>query len=355
MTHLYVHTPYCRTKCPYCDFLSATPDRLPPATRYVDALLRDLADRSGPFETIYVGGGTPTELPVRELERICEALAARRSPDCEWTVEANPLSLTREVGKILRDAGVNRISLGFQSASDRALEALGRAHRHVDNIAAAELVAELGFPERAGDMIFGLPEDAVDETIEFLAGAELTHVSAYELKIEGNSPWKKAGVDPSIDDDARTETMRHVIAGLESAGFRRYEISNYARPGHECRSHLNVWRSGEYVAVGAGAHGYERGERYWNAGDVFAYVDGVRRTGERVDELAAETMLLGMRLVDGIRFGQLPLERRTALEQARDRLIALEEEGLIRNEGDRIRPTERGLWFVNDIGLRMME
>lgn len=354
MTHLYVHTPYCHTKCPYCDFLSATPDRLPPATRYVDALLRDLADHPGPFETIYIGGGTPTELPAAELERLCAALSERRGAECEWTVEANPLSLSREAGHILRQAGVNRISVGFQSASDRALEALGRAHRHRDNVAVVELIAELGFPERSGDMIFGLPEDAIEETVAFLAGAGLTHISAYELKVEGNSPWKKAGVDPSIDEDARAETMRAVIGAIEAAGFRRYEISNYARPGHECQSHLNVWRSGEYAAIGAGAHGYERGERYWNAGDVAAYVDGVRRTGECVDELAAETMLLGMRLVDGIRLGELPPDRRAALEKARGRLSALEGEGLILVEGERIRPTERGLWFVNDIGLGML-
>ncbi len=353
-SHLYVHTPYCHSKCPYCDFLSATPDRLPPAARYVDALLRDLEAHPGPFETIYVGGGTPTELPESDLARLMGALAARKSPSCEWTVEANPLSLTHAAGRILRDHGVNRISIGFQSASDPALEALGRAHRHSDNVAAAQLIAELDFPERSGDMIFGLPEDDVDGTIAFLTNAGLTHVSAYELKIEGNSPWKKQGIDPSTDEDDRTEKMRRVIEKLETAGFRRYEISNYARPGHECRSHLNVWKSGEYAAVGAGAHGYERGERYWNSGDVGAYVEGVRRSGERVDELAAETMMLGMRLVEGIRISELSPERRQALDAAQPRIQALVADGLVAIEPDRIRPTEQGLWFVNDIGLRML-
>lgn len=353
--HLYVHTPYCHSKCPYCDFLSATPDRLPPANRYVDALLRDLESEPGPFTSLYVGGGTPTELPLPELERLLAALATRAAPNAEWTVEANPLSLTADVASLLRAHGVNRISIGFQSASDTALEKLGRAHRHRDNIAAVELIHAVGFPESSGDMIFGLPEDDLDATLDFLLGASLTHISAYELKIEGNSPWKKSGIDPSTDEDDRFAKMTHVIARLAAAGFRRYEISNFARPGHECLSHCNVWRSGEYAAVGAGAHGFVNGERTWQSGDVAAYLNGARRGAERVKDLAAETMFLGMRLVDGITLADLPADRRQALEAARTRLDALVADGMIIRDNVSIRPTEHGLWFVNAIGLRMME
>lgn len=352
--HLYVHIPYCRAKCPYCDFSCATPDKLPPAAQYMDAVIRDLEQAPGPFETIFVGGGTPTELPLPELDRLLEVLAARLAPNYEWTVEANPLTINREIARRLRDAGVNRISIGFQSASDEVLKSLGRVHRHRDNLEALEIIREAGFPERSGDMIYGLDEDALDETLAFLAAADLTHISAYELTIEGTSTWAVRQYNPSTDDEDKLEKMERIRHTLSGAGFARYEVSNFALPGHECRSHLNVWRCGEYAAVGVSAHGHEKGIRYAYTKDAFAYVSGPVRTDERVEKVAAEAMMLGMRLTDGVRRSEWPISAQEAVDREGARLMKLEDDGYIVTDRDRIRPTEKGLRFVNEIGLMFL-
>jgi oxygen-independent coproporphyrinogen III oxidase len=364
--HLYVHIPYCRAKCPYCDFTCATPEKLPPPEDYVNALLRDLESTpgplprpgephtAGPFSTIFIGGGTPTELPLDQLKRVLEALSAKRVPDCEWTVEANPLTLTREIARALRDAGVNRISLGFQSSSDEVLKRLGRVHRHRDNLESLAIIREMGFPERSGDMIYGLEDDSVDGTLEFLLAADLTHISAYELTIEGTSTWALRTYDPSTSDEDKLEKLHQVRDRLAEAGFRRYEVSNFALPGHECRSHLNVWKAGEYVGVGVSAHGHERGVRYAYTKDAYAYVTSPVRTDERTEEIAAEAMMLGMRLPDGVRWNEWPEEVRRALEAEGARLSRLDEEDYIEVTPERVRPTEKGLKFVNEIGMAFL-
>jgi oxygen-independent coproporphyrinogen-3 oxidase len=364
--HLYLHIPYCRAKCPYCDFTCATPDKLPPPEDYVNALLRDLESTpgplplpreeqpAGPFSTIFIGGGTPTELPLDQLCRLLEALSAKRAPDCEWTVEANPMTLTREIAGRLRGAGVNRISLGFQSASDEVLKRLGRVHRHRDNLESLEIIREMDFPERSGDMIYGLEDDRIEETLAFLLAAGLTHVSAYELTIEGASTWAMRSHDPSTEDEDKLEKLHRIRDALATAGLRRYEVSNFALPGHECRSHLNVWKAGEYVGVGVSAHGHERGVRYAYTKDPYAYVAGPVRIDEPVEAVAAEAMMLGMRLPDGVRWDEWPEAVRQALEREKARLMRLEEDDYIKATPEFVRPTEKGLKFVNEIGMAFL-
>lgn len=342
MPHLYVHIPYCRAKCPYCDFNCDTPDKLPPPAKYVDALLRDLNAIEGSFETIYLGGGTPNELPIDDLDRLLAALSTRSNG--EWSIEANPLTFTRDVADRCLSRGVTRVSLGIQSAHDDILKRLGRVHRHADTVAAVELVRE--FPERSGDIIFGLADDRVEETIDFMAESGMTHVSAYELTIEGNSAWKRMKIDPSDNDDRKTEKLMTIRDRLAARGYRRYEVSNYAFPGHECRSHLNVWGSGEFAAIGAGAHGFENGVRYRNTPSSWEYIESAGRTAEPSGDQPAEMMFLGMRMADGIPLSAFPAERRADLSK-------LEDDGYVTLTSDRIRPTERGLLFVNDIALRL--
>lgn len=351
--HLYVHIPYCRRVCPYCDFVCSSPDKLPSPSAYVNALLRDLDVVEGTFATMYMGGGTPTELPLGELARLFARLAARRAPECEWSIEANPQTLTIECASLLRSAGVNRLSLGFQSASDRVLKTLGRVHRHSDNVRAVEIARSAGFKNISGDVIFGLPEDHAEETIAFFAASELTHVSAYELTIEGESTWSLKRFDPSADEEVKLGQLEEVVSLLAARGFERYEVSNFARPGFECRSHLNVWRAGEYAGIGAGAHGYEDGVRYANTESSFAYVEAPARTVDAIESLAAETMLLVARMPKGIAFADLPPARRRALEARRGTMELLRDDGFLELTSDAVRPTAKGLLFVNEIGLRM--
>ncbi|MEK8022978.1 MAG: radical SAM family heme chaperone HemW [Candidatus Hydrogenedentota bacterium] len=351
--HLYVHIPYCRRVCPYCDFVCSSPDKLPPSEQYVRAVLRDLDAVEGRFETIYMGGGTPTELPIRDLDRLLAGLAARRRENCEWSIEGNPESFTSETAALLRQRGVNRLSLGFQSASDEVLKKLGRSHRHADNIRALDFAREAGFTNISGDLIFGLPEDHLAETISFFAERKLTHVSAYELTIEGESTWSLRKFDPSAGEDEKFAQLSRVVPLLEFAGFLRYEVSNFARSGFECRSHLNVWHAGEYAGIGAGAHGHENGIRYANTESSSEFLSGPHRTVDAIENLAAETMLLVSRLPQGIAITDLPPHRRSALANRHTELAALRDDGFIELTETIIRPTAKGLLFVNEIGLRM--
>ncbi len=353
--HLYIHVPYCLSKCPYCDFYSESADGLPSPERYVARVAAELDETEGDFETVFVGGGTPSALAESALGRLCDAVRRRLADGGEWTVEANPADLTPALAETLVASGVNRLSLGVQSASDAALDALGRRHRHAESVRAVASARAAGFRNLGGDMIFGLPGDAIEETIGFFVESGMTHVSAYELTIEGRSAWKRAGVDPSVSDEEKVTRLERVVALLAEAGFRRYEISNFARPGFECRSHLNVWHSGSYVGLGAGAHGFESGIRYRHPDSVEGYLAGEPVVEEPVENLAAETMMLGMRMPEGIELPLLPVERRAALVAAHAKLEALAGDGLITLEEARIRPTPRGLLFVNEIAARMID
>lgn len=354
MSHLYVHIPYCRALCPYCDFLSNTPDKLPAAGKYVDALLRDLDKTHGNFDTIFMGGGTPNELPLPELDRLLGRLSQRLAAGYEWTIETNPQSFTEAIAEVYRMHGANRISFGIQSAHDEVLKRLGRAHRHRDSQRSVALASEFGFNDISGDIIFGLADDRVEETVAFMVESHMTHVSAYELTIEGTSTWKKMNFDPSTNDEDKIAKLRLIEAQLKGADFHRYEVSNFALSGHECRSHLNVWRSGEFAAIGAGAHGFENGRRYWNTDSIHGYLIDPGIESEEIPNPAAETMLLGMRMPAGINLSDLPKDRREALNTRMDTLKELMKENYILVAGDVIRPTDKGLLFVNTIAERMM-
>lgn len=350
--HLYVHIPYCNALCPYCDFLKGTPDKLPSYSVYTDALLRDLAAEPGQFETVFIGGGTPNEIPLAEMERLLTAIQARLTEDYEWTIEVNPQSFSPEQKDLLLRCGVNRLSIGIQSSSDGVLKRLGRTHRHTDSIRASALARE--FRDVSGDIIFGLADDELEATVDFMAESGMTHVSAYELTIEGQSTWKRMKIDPSVGDDEKIEKLRTIETRLAAHGFGRYEVSNYSLPGHECRSHLNVWQSGEFAAIGAGGHGFENGTRYSNSSSVHEYVAARGQTFEPVENLAAETMLLAMRLKSGVRIDDLPEDRKFALAKKNDTLKKLAHEGFIVLDESTIRPTDKGLLFVNTIAEQMI-
>jgi oxygen-independent coproporphyrinogen-3 oxidase len=324
---------------------------LPAPDLYVDALLLDLERTDGLFSTIYIGGGTPTELPAEPLARLVRGLGRRLAPGGEWSVETNPLSLTESKASLLAAAGVTRLSIGFQSASDDVLARLGRAHRHRDNRRALEYARAAGFALLSGDVIFGLPDEAIEETLDFMIAAGLDHVSAYELTIEKDSAWGVCGLDPGLDADAKSAIFDRIIDRLEAAGLKRYEISNFARPGAECRSHLNVWRSGDFIGIGAGAHGHENGIRYSRPRNVAAVIAREAPTEMPVEDLFAETLQLGTRLVNGFAPTEIPPCRRAAMEQAPERLRLLVENGYVRVENGRIIPTDHGLRFQNDLAL----
>lgn len=298
---------------------------------------------------MYIGGGTPTELPDAAWRRLTGALAAHLAREFEWTVEANPVSVTPEKADILRFAGVNRVSLGVQSAADPMLARLGRLHRHRDTLAALQCLRRAGFDNLSFDLIFGLADDRLDETLDFFLAEQPAHISAYELVIEGQSAWKLSGIDPSEPDELKLEKMTHIIARLENAGYRRYEISNFARPGRECRHNLNTWCGGEYEAIGAGACGCSPAGRYRNVPDVAGWLAGAGTESEPISNLAADTVMLALRLVDGLPLAALAPARQAALRARAATVDALVKRGLLVDRPDHLQATPQGLLFLNDI------
>ncbi|MDY0270233.1 radical SAM family heme chaperone HemW [Trichloromonas sp.] len=325
MTSLYLHIPFCARKCPYCDFFST--DRHSPAllAEYVERLLQqlNLAAASGmwegPLTTVFFGGGTPSLLTPAQVGRILQAAAARFGfvAGCEISLEANPGTLSPQSLAGYRAAGVNRLSLGAQSLDDQALAQLGRIHSTAEIRQAVAWSRAAGFDNLGLDLIYARPgqspADLEREIAAFLA-LEPDHLSCYGLSVEEETPYhdlqRRGGLAlPDEQSYARQFTLLH--DDLDAAGFHHYEISNYARPGRECRHNLGYWRRQGCLALGAGAHAFDPagwGRRLTVPGDLAAYgqVLGTGRDPlvelERFDRAGAmaETLYLGLRTAEGI-------------------------------------------------------
>ncbi len=267
---LYVHIPYCQAKCPYCDFNShVVPNR--PEQAYVDALcaeLRHYAQRTpwlgGRVDTVFFGGGTPSLFTPASIGKILDAIAARWSlaTNAETTLEANPGTVSLEQLRGFRAAGINRISFGVQSFAAHHLHTLGRIHGGPDALAAVVWAQQARFASVSVDLIFGLPNQTLQEWESDLMQACALgphHVSAYNLTYEEGTPfhlWRSQGKLRQLEDETEAAMFSRTQSILGDAGYRQYEISNYAQPGHMCRHNLNYWRSGPYLGVGAGAHSH---------------------------------------------------------------------------------------------------
>jgi len=365
---LYVHVPWCVRKCPYCDFNShALKDALP-AEAYVDALLADLeADLPRVWgrsvHSIFIGGGTPSLLPPEAVHRLLGGLRARLRllPDAEITLEANPGAA--EAGRFaeFRAAGVNRLSIGAQSFQDALLQRIGRIHGGRDAARAFEAAQRAGFENINLDLMFGLPGQSLRQASEDLATALTlapSHLSRYQLTLEPNTAFHHS--PPSLPDEDAIYAMQDAgQAQLAAAGFERYEISAYARPGARCRHNLNYWRFGDYLGIGAGAHGKitsgaeQRIRRLWKKRHPHGYLAAAeKREGENTlvwEDAAFEFMLNALRLVDGFEGELFSRHAGLALECIAPALEQAERQGLLERGAGLIRPTPRGLDFLNDL------
>jgi oxygen-independent coproporphyrinogen-3 oxidase len=360
---LYVHIPFCETKCPYCDFNSfAVEGRDVPG--YLDALRREMDARGVPPDppTVFIGGGTPTVVAPEQLDRYLGDIVARLRPDPtrEFTIEANPGSLTAEKVAVLKSRGVNRVSLGAQSLLDRHLRTLGRVHgaSHVEE--ALRLVRDGGIPRVNLDFIYGIPGMTFAEwvrTLETVISWRPDHLSCYALIFEPGTEFharRTTGRLRPVDEGLELAMFRYTERRLRQAGILRYEISNFARPGEECRHNLVYWRNGEYAGFGAGAFSFLEGRRTGNERHLGRYRDAVLARGhaiaseERLPPAAAarETIVLGLRTARGVDLAEV--ERRhgvdlSGLEATVARLRAL---GMIEPRGP-LRLARRG-WRVAD-------
>jgi oxygen-independent coproporphyrinogen III oxidase len=328
---LYVHVPFCETKCGYCDFYSI-PLKGRSTDALVDALVAELGDRLRDagvnVQTVFVGGGTPTLLPDDGLKKLFGAISEAVS-GCsvsEFTVEANPATVTDETMRILVDAGVNRVSMGAQSWHQAELDALERLHSPGDIVPSVETVRRHGVSRINLDLIFGIGGQTIEswaESLRMTIELGLSHISTYGLTYEPETrltAQRDAGRIVPCEDELEAEMYQHAIATLESAGYEHYEISNFAQPGERCRHNEIYWRNESYVAVGPSAAGFCDGVRYKNVPDLGRYIAMIRDQGhaeiesERITglKLAAETLMMQIRLKDGI---SLPdFQRRTGVD-----------------------------------------
>lgn len=298
---LYIHVPFCRKKCPYCDFYSVGyRDEL--AEQYADAVLRNLRYYNERYDTVYFGGGTPILL-ARHIPRILAEV--HRTCSAEVTVECNPLEMDVETLKILHARGVNRLSVGIQSAVDSELKSLGRAHNFEQAKQAVLTAKDVGFCDISADIMLGIPEQTQETlacTVSELGKLPLTHISAYLLKIEPNTAFgKKPPILP--DEDETAELYLDVVRGLEKQRFIQYEISSFARKGMTSRHNLKYWRREEYLGIGAAAHSFYNGRRFAVGRDIREFIRSEHQTEETTDDSPNETeeeIMLGLRLSEGI-------------------------------------------------------
>lgn len=316
---LYVHVPFCTSKCGYCDFYShpAQPESFAPL---VDALLIELEcavlRRDVRVETIFVGGGTPTVLPLDQLERLLGRLheIARRDASVEFTIEANPATVDSAKAALLRDCGVDRVSMGAQSFNPRELAVLDRRHKPDDVPASLEILRQAGLSRFNLDLIFGIPGQTLESWLHSLRAAvdlEPEHLSCYGLTYEPGTPLhhrQARGQISALDEDLERDMFLATAETLGRAGYRQYEISNYARAGFECRHNLRYWQNLPGVGIGPSAASYWQGRRWRNIPDTAEYVRRmIQRGSPAVDfetlsplERAGETAMLSLRLLDGI-------------------------------------------------------
>jgi len=361
---LYVHIPWCVRKCPYCDFNSHEQRGEIPEREYVDALVADL-EASLPdvwgrrVQSVFIGGGTPSLFSPESIDTLLSGVRARLplEPGAEITLEANPGTVEAARFRGFRQAGVNRISIGVQSFDDAMLKALGRIHGAEEARRAIE-AALAAFDNVNIDLMYGLPDqgDAMARAdITEASRAGVPHISAYQLTIEPNTVfWSKPPTLP--DHDASADMQLTVEATLGEKGFEHYETSAFAKPGKRCRHNLNYWEFGDYLGIGAGAHGKisfpDRITRHERAKQPAAYLQNDSSIENRIippAELPFEFMLNTLRLVEGFPL-ELFTERTglpfTAIQRGLQRG---EEQGLLQRDLKRVRPTERGQRFLNEL------
>jgi oxygen-independent coproporphyrinogen III oxidase len=349
MRGLYVHIPFCVHKCDYCDFYSLS-GQLEGLEIYLEALLKEATSYGRRrFETVFIGGGTPSLLGAAGVSCLVSGLQGiyHFTRNSEVTIEANPDSINTEFLQAALENGINRISLGIQSLSDPELQSVGRVHTSQQAMEAIHLVQKAGFVNISADVILGLPGQtwpSLATTLETITGMSLPHLSLYCLTVEPHTPLAHRPRFEMPDDDEQAEYYQQAVSRLKQMGYRHYEISNFAQPGYECRHNLNYWRAGEYIGLGPAAASYYRGWRYKNKADLDNYLaDPLGQRDEQEclapEVKAAEEAMLRLRLLDeGLNMDDL-IEKygdKNSLAVA-SRLNHLSQKGWLERNGSRFR------------------
>lgn len=368
---LYIHIPWCEKKCPYCDFNSHLAKTTVDQDAYIKTLIEDFKADISSFsdaltnrviQTVFIGGGTPSLFDAHSYDYLLTQLKKLLpfAQDVEVTIEANPGSSEVEKFKGFRQAGINRLSIGIQSFNQQHLTALGRVHNSNEALNAVQYARAAGFDNFNIDIMFGLPEQTLEQCLADIQQAiELkpAHLSCYQLTIEPNTLFHhRPPVTP--DDDALWEMQTALQTELSKSNFHQYEVSAYSQPNKQCQHNLNYWQFGDYLGVGAGAHGKITDQngvinRYWKIKHPTTYLQKENKFGATTnvtnDQLAFEFMLNALRLSDG--FDERIFSQRTGLsiEEIRPLLEQHEKQELISKQNFNITPTERGKQMLNQL------
>ncbi len=368
---MYIHIPFCHQICFYCDFNKVF-FKDQPVDAYIESIGQELAlwKQQGaldvPLETVFLGGGTPTALTPDQLKRLLELIHqyVPMSEGVEWSSEANPDELTREKMEVLFNGGVNRLSMGVQTFDQDLLKRLGRTHANDDVLRAVETAREVGFSNISFDLMYGLPGQTMaqwDETLERAFAFGMPHFSAYSLIIEPKTVFYNLMVKGKLNtvtEDLEGDMYERLMKEMEKHGLHQYEISNFAKPGHESRHNLLYWDNEEYIGVGAGAHGYVDGIRYSNHGPLKKYMEPLE-AGQRpvldattvsVKAQMEEEMFLGLRKTAGVELARFEEKFGAALEQVYGEILQSEQaKGNLVVEQGRVKLTHKGRFVGNEV------
>ncbi len=370
---IYIHIPFCVRKCPYCDFVSAAGNRQERVS-YQDALaseIRATAWNGRKARTIYFGGGTPSELGPPYLRRVMETVREvfEVLPDAECSIECNPGTLSKSKLARMRSMGFNRLSLGVQSFSDRSLRLLGRIHTSEEAREAYQLIRSAGFDNVNLDLIFGLPDQTLEDWRKDLREAldlRPEHLSLYGLTIEPETEFgrrRERGLLREVGEEVAASMYETAIELTANAGYEQYEISNFALPGKECRHNLIYWHNEEYLGFGVSAASYVNGVRWSNVKGREAYVEAISAGrlnpgySERLDPRAAlgEEIMLRLRLAEGFSSSELRCKYNLDPEVVyTDTLRFFLSEGLLSRDNGSIRLTPRGRLLANEVCRRFL-
>lgn len=368
---LYIHIPFCHQICFYCDFNKVF-FKDQPVDAYIDSLGKELAlwKQQGaldqPLETIFLGGGTPTSLEPRQLEKLLGYIHeyVPMSSDVEWTSEANPDELTYEKMQVLFKGGVNRLSMGVQSFDEDLLKRLGRTHSNHDVARAVEDARKVGFTNISFDLMYGLPGQTMEQwedTLEQAFAFDLPHFSAYSLIIEPKTVFYNLmtkGKLNTVTEDLEADMYEKLMTEMNQRGLLQYEISNFAREGMESHHNLLYWDNEEYIGAGAGAHGYVQGIRYSNHGPLKKYMEPLE-TDERPilnshevpkKEQMEEEMFLGLRKTAGVSLEHFETKFGIGMEAVYGDILKKEiDSGNLAIENGRVKLTHKGRFIGNNV------
>lgn len=352
---LYVHVPFCRNICHYCDFCKEIYNR-DFADAYLKTLEEDLKTKEGPFKTIYIGGGSPSSLNHEQLESLLKMLKPYRNDNTSYTIEVNPEDMDDIKIDLLVKYGINRVSIGIQTFNAKILSFLNRKHNQDMVINLVNKLKEKGIKDINGDLMFGIPnqknEDILNDLNILTEKLDLSHISTYALLIEEHTYFKVKNIK-ALDDDIEADQYELICNYLKDKGYNHYEVSNFAKPCYESKHNLTYWQAKEYAAIGPGASGYEKGIRYDISLSLSKYFKGQIEKQEyplSASDLEYEYIILNLRLNTGLSFKEFTAKfKKDFQEEYADIIAQLLKEDLIEIQKDTLRVKEEKFFVLNRV------